>query len=154
MRKVFFILLCFFWAMPSGFAQLKIHSFEEAEKLSRENPKPIVAFIHTSWCKYCKMMENSSFKNADIITSLNTSFYFVSLDAESKNDIAFNNHIFKYKPTGQNTGIHELAIQLGTIENQINYPVLCILNDKNEIIFQYNNFLSPADFKIILDKFL
>ena len=71
-------------AIPSGFAQLKAYSFEEAEQLSLENPKPIVVFVHTNWCKYCKMMENTTFKNKELINELNANFYFVLFDAESK----------------------------------------------------------------------
>jgi hypothetical protein len=56
------------------------------------------------------------------------------------------------QPMGNNVGVHELALQLGTINNQIVYPVLCVLNEKNEIILQYNNYLSPTDFKILLEK--
>jgi hypothetical protein len=32
------------------------------------------------------------------------------------------------------------------------YPVLCVLNEKNEIIFQYSNYLLPKDFKVLLEK--
>ena len=70
MKKAFYILLIFSWAIPSGFAQLKTYSFEEAEKLAKENPKPFVVFVHTSWCNYCKMMENSTYKNPEIISTL------------------------------------------------------------------------------------
>ncbi len=98
MKKYIYIVLVFFWIIPSGFSQLKIYPFEEAEKLSAENPKPFVIFIHTSWCNYCKMMEQSTFKNHEIITQLNTDFYFISLDAESKDAIFFNKHWFRFKP--------------------------------------------------------
>ena len=114
--------MIFFWAIPSGFAQLKNYTFEEAEKLSKENPKPFVIFIHTSWCKYCKMMENSTFKNNDIITILNDNFYFIPFDSESKQEITFNNHTFKFQPHGTNTGIHELATALATMNSLVVYP--------------------------------
>jgi thioredoxin-related protein len=152
MRKYFFILLIFFWAMLSGFAQLKIHSFEEAEKLSIENPKPMVVFIHTSWCNYCKMMENSTFKNQEIIALLNTAYYFVSLDAESKDDITFNAHTFKFKPTGQNTGIHELAVELATIGNEVIYPTLTILDTDYSILLQTSSFKDAKTTLILLKE--
>jgi thiol:disulfide interchange protein len=52
--------------VPSGFAQLKSY-FKRQKKLSAENPKPIVVFVHTSWCKYCKMMENITFKTQKLL---------------------------------------------------------------------------------------
>lgn len=97
-------------------------------------------------------MKNSTFKNKEIIQKLNSDFYFIDFNAEEKRDISFNNRVFKYQPSGNNVGINELAIQLGTINNQIVYPVLCVLNEKNEIIFQYNSYLNPKDFKLLLEK--
>lgn len=150
MKKTLYILLIFFWTIPSGFAQLKIHTFEEAEKLSKENPKSFVVFIHTSWCQYCKMMENSTFKNQEIITLLNANFYFISLDAESETAIHFNNHTFKFKPNGQNTGIHELATALATINSQVVYPTLTILQTDYSIVFQKHSFLKDEELITIL----
>lgn len=152
MKKIFFIVLIFFWAMPSGFAQLKTYSFEEVEKLTKENPRPIVIFIHTSWCKYCKMMENSTFKNKDIITLLNDNFYFISLDAEIKNNITFNGHTFKFKPTGQNTGIHELATALATMDSEVVYPTITILATDFSILFQKHSFMNAKGLIAILEK--
>lgn len=39
---------------------------------------------------------------------------------------------------------------LGTINKQIDYPVLTILNPKNKILFQYSGFLTATE----LDKIL
>lgn len=152
MKKWLYITLIFFWVIPSGFAQLKTYTFEEAEKLSKENPKPFVIFIHTSWCNYCKMMENSTFKNPEIIKLLNSKFYFVSFDAENKEDIHFNNHTFKFKPKGQNTGVHELATALATIDYQVVYPTIAILQPDFSIAFQKHSFLSSKELLIILEK--
>ena len=152
MRNLFYITMIFFWAIPSGFAQLKSYSFEEAEKLSKENPKPIAVFVHTDWCKYCRMMENSTFKNPEIIKILNERFYFVPLDAETKSDITFNNYIFKYKPTGQNTGIHELATALATVNNQVSYPTITILDAKKDILFQKQSYIKAKELIPLLEK--
>ncbi len=152
MKTWLYILLIFFWTIPSGFAQLKTYTFEEAENLAKENPKPFVVFIHTSWCNYCKMMENSTFKNPEIIAILNTNFYFISLNAESKNDIRFNNHSFQFKPKGQNTGIHELATALATINSQVVYPTITILESDFSIAFQKHSFLSSKELITVLEK--
>jgi len=152
MKKLFYIVVIFFWVIPSGFAQLKSYSFEEAEKLASQSPKPIVVYIHTNWCKYCAMMENSTLKNPDIIQMLNTQFYFVILNAENKNDITFNNYVFKYKPTGENTGIHELATALATVNKQVSYPTITILDAKKDILFQKQSYLKAKELIQILEK--
>lgn len=152
MKKALYILLIFLWAIPSSFAQLKSYTFEEAEKLSKANPKPYVVFIHTSWCQYCKTMENSTFKNAEVIAILNQDFYFIPLDAETKEDIAFNNHKFSFIPKGPNTGVHELATDLATINSQVVYPTLTILNADYSMIFLKHSFINAKDLTIILQK--
>lgn len=152
MKKQIFIVLLFFWALPSGFAQLKPLTFEEAERIALQNPKPIVVFIHTNWCNYCKMMENSTFKNKEVIHLLNEGFYFISFDAESKKPINFNDQIFIHKPTGPNSGIHELATALATIDNQLSYPTIVILDDEKRILFQKQSYLSAKELQSILEK--
>lgn len=139
MTKKLLLLLVFFCTF-SGFAQLKTYTFSEAEKLEQQNPKPIFVFIHTSWCKYCKMMENSTFKNPEVVQLLNEHFYFVSLDAEQKSPILFKNNTFRFKPKGQNAGVHELAEELGTVDGAITYPTFSILDKNNTILLQISEY--------------
>jgi len=145
-------LLFFCCTITNGFAQLTRFSFEEVEILNQKNPKPTLIFIHTSWCKYCKMMEKGTLENPKVIQLLNEKFYFISLDAESKKDIAFQNHTFKFKPTGTTTGIHELATELATINNEIVYPTVVILDPAYSILFQKHSILNTEELLIILQK--
>lgn len=145
--KKFTILLLLLIANKS-FAQLNTHAFEEAEKLSIENPKPFVIFIHTNWCKICKLMENTTFKNKEIIEYLNRNFYFISFNAEDKKDIKFNNNNFKFKPKGTNSGIHELAELLS---NQT-YPTITILNIDYTVLTQIESFVNSKTLLKILEK--
>ena len=151
MKKL--VLIIFFFGITStGFCQLQSRSFEAIDSLQQIQKRKIIVFIHTDWCQYCQKMKSTTFKNQEIIQSLNSDFYFIDFNAEQKQDISFNNQTFKYQPAGNNVGVHELALQLGTMNNQIVYPVLCVLNEKNEIILQYNNYLNPKDFKLLLEK--
>ncbi|MET0946153.1 MAG: thioredoxin family protein [Flavobacterium sp.] len=151
MKKLFLIIF-FFGITSTAFCQLQSRSFEAMDSLQQIQKRKIIVFIHTDWCQYCQKMKSTTFKNQEIIKSLNSDFYFIDFNAGEKKDISFNNQTFKYQPTGNNVGVHELALQLGTMNNQIVYPVLCVLNEKNEIILQYNNYLSPKDFKLLLEK--
>lgn len=150
--KKLFLLIIFFGITSTGFCQLQSRSFKAIDSLQQIQKRKIIVFIHTDWCQYCQKMKSTTFKNQEIIKSLNSDFYFIDFNAEEKKDISFNNQTFKYQPTGNNVGVHELALQLGTMNNQIVYPVLCVLNEKNEIMVQYNSYLSPKDFKLLLEK--
>lgn len=148
--KKWIFLAVFFSAIPFGFAQLRTFNFEQIDSLQAIQKRKIIVFMHTDWCKFCHVMKNTTFKDQELIEELNSNFYFVSFDAEENQKIIFNNRVFDFKSSGNNSGIHELAIELGTINNQVSYPILCVLNDKNEIIFQRNTFLNAKEFKKIL----
>jgi thioredoxin-related protein len=152
MIKKLLLLLLLFWVIPSGFAQLNLVAFEQIDSLQNIKKKKVVVFIHADWCQFCYVMKNTTFKNESIIRELNDNFYFIDFNGEEKRTIFFNKATFKFKATGTNSGIHELAIQLGTINKQLNYPSLCILNSENEIIFQDNNYIKPKEFLLILEK--
>ncbi len=125
-----------------SFAQIKNVQFEHLDSLQKIEKRTVVVFFHTSWCRYCGTMKNTTFKNNEVIKALNQKFYFVSLDIEEKKDITFRGYIFKFKPTGTNTGVHELAEQLGTINGQLAYPGVCFLNTNFEIIYQHDGYAS------------
>lgn len=145
-------LVFLIWTIPQGFAQLNLIEFEQIASLQKLEHRNIIVFIHADWCKYCQVMKSKTFKNQEVINILNEKFYFVDFNAEEKRKIVYNNQEFMFKPNGSNSGIHELAIELGKIDKQIRYPVLCILNTDNEIIFQYDNFLNAKDLIKILEK--
>jgi thioredoxin-related protein len=152
MKKWLYILLIFFWAIPSGLAQLNTYSFEQIDRLQRNVNRKTIVFIHTDWCKYCQAMKNTTFKNKEVIKNLNENFYFITLNAEEKRSITFNSQEFNFKPNGNSSGIHELAYELATIKQQTSYPTICVLNAKNEIVYQQSNYLPPKDFLILLEK--
>lgn len=149
--KKWFLILALVTA-TSTFAQLKTHTFEEAEKLAAETPKPYVVFIHTDWCKFCKMMENTTFKNKELIAALNRNFYFISFDAEEKKDIFFNGTVFKFKPKGNNSGVHELATALAEKNGTTSYPAIAILNPDYSIAVQFQSYINAKELLLVLDK--
>lgn len=151
MRKKLLLLLLF-GVIPSGFAQLNLVSFEQIDSLQNIEKRKVVIFIHTDWCQFCHAMKNTTFKNEEIIEELNKAFYFIDFNAEEKRTVAFNNTTFQFKPTGNTSGTHELAIALGPINKQLHFPVLCVLNSENEIIFQHSGYLKPKELKLILAK--
>ncbi len=151
MKKIIYLFFIFF-AIPDGFAQLNSVQFEQIDSLQILEKRNLVVFIHADWCKYCQVMKSKTFKNNDVSNLINSKFYFIDFDAEEKRKIVFNNQDFVFKPNGINSGIHELAIELGTINNQISYPILCVLNHKNEIIFQQSGFINSKDLIAIFEK--
>jgi thioredoxin-related protein len=136
------------YAQPTTYAPGAIDSLQKVEK------RNIVLYIYTDWCKFCQLMKRTTFKNKKIIALLNEKFWFTELDAESKQPFIFNGHLFQYKPTGDNTGIHSLAEQMGRVKGHGGYPLVSILNTRYEVVYQNDGFLSAFELEKILKAVL
>jgi thioredoxin-related protein len=135
-------------------SELRVFTFEEVEKLQQQEPKPILIFTYTDWCKICFGMKKTTLKNEEVIRLLNEKFYLICLNGEEKKDIAFLGKKFKYKPTGVNTGTHELASELSTVKKLITYPTTIILNTAFEIDAQLVGFYNAKKMIRIMTKYL
>lgn len=129
-------------------------SFSELDSLLVHDPKPVLVFIHTDWCRYCLGMQQVTFTDEEVRHLLAENVYFVSLDAETEEDIVFRNHRFQFQPSGRGTGIHELAYALGNQKGELSYPTTCILTPDYEIDFQYGGFISARKMKKVLGDYL
>jgi len=148
--KIYLLLGTFLISLSLSAQEVKWYSFEEAVALNKKEPRKIMVDVYTSWCKYCKDMDNNTFSNRIIAEYLNTAYYPVKFDAEQKGEISFNNYTYKYVAQG-NRGIHELAYVL--LQGQMSYPSTVFLNESFEIIHIQKGFVEPVFFDQIL-KFI
>lgn len=131
---------------------LRQYSFYDLDSLQKVEARPLAIFLHTDWCQYCANMKQTTLRNREVIKLLNEQYYFISFDAESETSINFHGQTFKHQPTGRNTGTHELAQALGTVDGSLTYPTFVLLNTKDEIIFQHNAFLDAPSMRTILER--
>lgn len=151
---LFFFIQQIFSSLLYGQNQLKSYSFQEVDSLRDVYNKPLVVFLYTDWCKYCELMKETSLKNKEVKTILDSSFYYVPFNAEEKKSIKFSGIKYDYQPEGNNTGKNQLSVNLGTIEGKLSFPTICILNQKNEIIYRYSGYLNSENLKAILKTIL
>ena len=106
-------------------------SIKEAQQKNKEVQKPFIIDIYTDWCGWCKHMMKTTYSNAGIANYINSNFYPVKFDAETKDTIEYNGKI--YKPTSKEPKTpHELAIKfLGT---SLSYPSTMFVTNN----FEYN----------------
>jgi uncharacterized protein YyaL (SSP411 family) len=141
------ILIALFCSLcPRFMAQLNRYQFEQIDSLQAIEKRNVVVFIHTDWCKYCQKMLNTTFLNETVIKILNTRFYFINFDAESRKSITFNDTIFNFKSNALGTGVHGLAEALHSKNAPLTFPYTCFLSPDKTIIFQYAAYLGIQDF--------
>ena len=108
---------------------------ENLEDSLRAKPKPIMVFIHTDWCKYCKMQEKVTFNDQELINLLNRDFYSVKLDAEGEIDY------------------HELSKMLGMKNGKLLFPTTVFYSPTSQGLSKFQGFQQAGDLKAIIKKF-
>ena len=120
-------------------------SFQQLEDSLNIKPKKVFISFYADWCAYCKKMDKVAFQNAAVINILNTNYYAIKMDAESKNVIVFdgrkytNQQISKSrKPT------HDIPLLLASRKGKpFSLPANLVL-DENFIIKERSfEYLSP-----------
>lgn len=151
---VAFVLGLITFPYTSFAQQLNTYTFEQVDSLQAVEKRPVLVFMHTRWCKYCGLLRHTTLKNSSIVELLNNKYYYIEFDAEEKRSVLFNKRQFVYRPTGLNTGLHQLATVLGDVNGMVSFPALCFLNTDYEIVFQYSQYLNSKELLSIITKLL
>ena len=133
-------------------ADLIEYTFDDLPRIQSQEMRHVFVFLTADWCKYCKSVELTSFKNEEVIDQLNKNFYTIIFDIEERLDINLFGREFKYKSTGLNTGVHELAELIGAIDGVLDTPTFLIFDQSLQIIYQYSGFMKTEEVLTLLDS--
>lgn len=111
-------------------------------------PRPILVQLSTDWCRYCRMQQSYLEKSRDF-KALLPRFYYMELNAESREHIVFNGREYTYMPTGVRTGIHELALALSG-EEELSYPAWILLDKDYRVIFRHHGVLNDRQLEALM----
>jgi thioredoxin-related protein len=131
MKKLFlFIIAIVLFCANSINAQVKVQwtNIEQAQEIAKTKEgkdKLIFVDCYTDWCGWCKVMDNKTFSDETIATLMNYYFINVKFNAEQKEDITFNENVYKYQ-SSRGKGSHQLAGIL--LQNKLAFPSFAILN--------------------------
>lgn len=112
------------------------------------NNKPILVDVYTRWCGWCKVMDQKTYSDQDVVFLINDNFFAVRFDAEGGDTIRYQGRTFT-RPAGKRT--HSLAYAL--LDGKLSYPTTVILSPKGEILSPIAGYLEPGLMKQVLTYF-
>jgi thioredoxin-related protein len=111
--------------------------FDAGMAKAKQDGKPIMVDFYTTWCKYCKLLEETTYKDPEIVSILNKNFICIKVDAESQDKVT---DMGKQMTKAELAGVYKVQ----------GYPTIWFLNDKGEKIGPVPGYSGPEDFKPVL----
>ena len=148
MLKYYLIFLfASFYVFTSAQATINWISWEEmiSARANDSVKKKVFIDMYTGWCGWCKRMDGTTFKDANIVKYMNENYYNIKFDAESRDTINFNNHQFinsdpsfiKSNPNSRGK-THLFAHSL--LDGSLSYPSYVILDENLARLMIYKGF--------------
>src|SRR6185437_14062360 len=73
-------------------------TIEEVAGKLRQQQKPILIDLYTTWCGWCKQMDRKTYSNKKVAEYLTDKFYTVKLDAETHATINWQGRAYNFDP--------------------------------------------------------
>lgn len=112
-------------------------SYTDGMKKAAETHKPAMVDFYTVWCKYCKMLDETTYKDPEVIKMLNNDFVPIKVNAEGNAKVEYN---------GKTMTERDLAGQFKVT----GYPTLWFFDQAGKPIAPLPGYSPPEDFKPVL----
>lgn len=130
---------------------IKWMTLDEITVAQKTTPKPVIVDLYTSWCVWCKKMDESTFSDPTLISYINKNFYVLKFDAEAQQSVTFKDKVYDVQKIN-NRNVHQLAWDWGNVNGRIGYPTIVILDNNMDKLQAFPGF-KDVDAMTSLAKF-
>ncbi|MDO6429891.1 DUF255 domain-containing protein [Flavitalea sp. BT771] len=103
-------------------SELNWMSIEEAAGKLKQEQRPVLIDLYTTWCGWCKQMDKKTYSNKQVAQYLKEKFYPVKVDAETHAAIQWNGRTYQFNA---NYRANEFALYLA--HGQLEFPTTIII---------------------------
>ena len=117
-------------------------SYNEAFEKAKKGPKLIFVDLYADWCLPCRVMDANVYTDPTVASLLNSRFYAVKLDVDSKEKITCD---------GEHKNVQECMTQVWELST---LPSFVLLAPKGLSILTVTDSMSPQELQSLLYQFL
>ncbi|MHB8174065.1 MAG: thioredoxin family protein [Nitrospirota bacterium] len=121
-------------ATPASGDGINWMNYTDGMAQSAKTGKPVMIDFYTTWCKYCKLLEDTTYKDPGVIQTLNTNFIAIKVNAEGEDKVTDN---------GKSISEKDLAGKYAVT----GFPTIWLLDGKQQKIGQVPGYEPASDFE-------
>ncbi len=125
---------------PPKKEKIKWISINEMQTAYAKEPRPIIIDVYTSWCGWCKEMDEKTYGNEKVVAYINEHFYAVKFNAESTDSVVLGTIKYGYNPAYNTNG---LAVYL--LSGLMGYPTTVLLSSIDARPAPLSGYLKPSE---------
>ena len=134
-------------------ASVRWLTFEQLEVALATDPKPVFISFYTDWCAYCRKMDKAVFTQPDVIERLNSDYYAVRFDAETKEVVHFGGRRLVNDMVGKSRRpLHQIAQLLALRRGEFVAPAMVILDASFSVESRYFEYLDSRRLMEVLAR--
>lgn len=157
-RGLVFAILCLL-ILPLAYGQsskVKWLTFEQLEEALAAEPRRVLVDFYADWCAYCRKMDDAAFRDPEVVAALNSNFYAVRMDVETRDTIHFSGVQYVNREAGNKRNpVHEIPLLLASREGEpFTLPAVVLFDKSFQIRNRYFEYISPESMRKILQESL